>query len=167
MLQKLPARSTDALLDIAVEDLEEVRNELPPLLVRYWREVGDPEVQIDPDWQGLLRQSSMGNVVLVIARHEDTMVGFALNLVHGHVSFRTVPHMTTVWIWLDPAYRVGREGYNFIKENLRFVEEKLKSLEAPLVRTFIAAPNEGTATLYERAGYKFGEAAYAKVLKCP
>ena len=163
VLQKPPARLDEP--EIKVENLEEVAKELPPLLTRYWHERGDPDVVMDPDWQALLRQSAMGNVVLVTVRHDKAMVGFAFNLVHTHPSHRTVPHFTTLWFWLDPAYRVGAFGLKFARKNLSLLEEKAKAYGAPINRLFIAAPDERTATLYERAGYTFLEAVYVKVLK--
>ena len=43
VLQKPPARSVQ--VDIAVEDLEGALKELPPLLIRYWREIGEADLE--------------------------------------------------------------------------------------------------------------------------
>jgi hypothetical protein len=162
VLQRPPARSVAP--EIKVEALEEAAKELPPLLTRYQQESGDPDVVIDPDWQTLLRMSALGQVLFVTVRHEKIMVGFALNLFYSHPSHRTVPHVTVNGFYLDPAYRLGSFGYRFAKENLRLIEEKLKAYGAPLSRIFISAPDEGLAKLYERAGCKFLEAIYQKVV---
>lgn len=165
MLQKLPKPSTAAQPDIKVEALEEVANELPPLLLRYWREVGQSEIPIDPDWQGLMRQSAMGLLQLVTLRHEKIMVGFAVNLFYFHVSHRTVPHAMVLWVWVDPAYRVGMLANTFMKKNLDFIKDKFEVMKVTGPKIiYIATPNERAAALYERMGFKFTEAVYSMVL---
>lgn len=165
MLQKVQEPLASVQPDIKVEALEEVAKELPPLLQRYWRELGPSEFPIDPDWQSLMRQSAMGQVMVVTVRHEGIMVGFAVNLFYFHVTFRTVPHAMILWVWLDPAYRVGMLANKFLKKNLDFIEEKFEAskLEGPKA-VYLATPNERAAKLYERLGFKFSEAVYMMVL---
>lgn len=167
MLQKLPKRLATEQRDpvIAVEDLEEAVRELPSLLVRYWKENGDSELPIDPDWQALFRAQALKQLVLVTVRHEGDLVGFAVNLFYFHPTHRTVPHCQTLWIWLDPIYRVGSFGLKFIKKNLEFINIKFESLPgySGPTRAFIATPDEGVGKIYERAGYAFCEAVYERV----
>ena len=143
--------------EIAVEKLAEAAHELPPLFARYWREGGDQTIPLDPDWQGLLMQEAMDRLLFLAARHEGTLVGFAITLFFPHVAHKGSLHAQTAWLYVEPAYRVGSFALRFVKHNLALVK-----MRKP-VRAFIATPDERLAKLYERAGYEFHEAVYAKV----
>jgi hypothetical protein len=144
--------------EIQVEGLEEALTDLLPLLVRYHKELaveGTPD--LDPDWPALLRAAAFGGVLLVTARHEGALVGFALNVLYAHVMHRSVAHAQT-HEWLDPAYRIGAFGLSFLRENLSLLRGK------GVKRAYIATPNERVGKVYERAGYAFAEAAYVVTL---
>ena len=141
-----------------MEALEEAVGDLLPLFVRYHREIAPEDAPaLDPDWQGLLREAAFGRVLLVTARHEEALVGFALNMLYMHVFHRAVAHAVTHQ-WLDPAYRVGLFGLDMLKRNLVLLREK------GVRRAYIATASEPVGKLYERAGYSFIEAAYVVTL---
>jgi len=153
-----PIQSAGASPDIQVESLGDAASEFVPLLVRYYRELAIPDTPpLDPDWQGLLREETFGRVLFVTARHEQALVGFALNVLYTHVFHRAVPHAQT-HEWIDPAYRVGLFGLEFLKRNIELLREK------GIARAFIATSNERISKVYERVGYTFNEAVYAQVL---
>lgn len=164
MLQKLQ-RPSAGQADIKVEALEEVSKELPPLLARYWREIGPSEFPVDPDWQSLMRQNAIGLVQVVTMRHEQTLVGFSVNLFYFHITYRTIPHAMVLWIWVDPAYRVGMQANRLLKQSIQFIKDKFEGMkiEGPKI-IYIATPNERAAALYERLGFKFSEAVYSMVV---
>jgi GNAT superfamily N-acetyltransferase len=154
--QGRPERSDPAAPDLQVEGLEEAASDLLPLLVRYHRELASEETPpLDPDWQALLRGAALGQVMLVTARHEGVLVGFALSVLYTHCFHRTVAHAQT-HEWLDPAYRVGPFGLEFLKFNAEMLREKGAK------RAYIATGNERVGKVYERAGYRFEEAAYVR-----
>lgn len=154
---ELPSRSAAESPEIAVERLAEAAPELPPLFAAYWRESGDQTIPLDPDWQGLLMQEAMDRLLFVAARHEGALVGFAITLFFPHVAHKASLHAQTAWLYIEPAYRSGLFALRFVKHNLALVK-----MRKP-VRAFIATLDERLAKLYERAGYEFHEAVYAKV----
>jgi GNAT superfamily N-acetyltransferase len=142
--------------DIQVEGLDAAAGDLAPLLARYHRELAREDTPaLDPDWQALLRGAAFGQVVLVTARHEGALVGFALSVLYTHCFHRTVVYAQT-HEWIDPAYRGGLFGLTFLKFNA----ERLKAMGVK--RAYIATGNARIGKVYERAGYAFEEAGYVR-----
>ena len=104
-------------------------------------------------------QDAMDRLLFLAARHEGALVGFAITLFFPHVAHKSSIHAQTAWLYVEPAYRAGAFALRFVKHNLALVKRKGAR------RAFIATPDERLARLYERAGYEFHEAVYARVFE--
>ena len=153
-----PRRSARAAPDgfvVGEQSLFDIIDELPPLFILYGQE--HPRVTIAPDWQHLMRMYAQGILRVMTARYNGALIGFAFSVVGPTIMTRTTLQGITVAIWLDPAYRQGRNGYNLLKAN----RDMLLSIGCK--RLFVSADvaHQRQAVLYRRLGYKFEEASYA------
>ena len=153
--------SAPAKPEIAVESFYEARNELVPLFVRFHAEQGKDGIELDPDWDQLLRMTAAGVLRVVTVRDEGTLVGFMLNVVNRPLFYGAL-HGSTIAYWLDPVYRAGWFPVKLFRRNLDFLKEW------GCVRVFIAADTgykDGRmGRVFERLGYHVHETHYAKVL---
>ena len=139
------------------EELLAVAGELPPLFVRYGREIN--KAPADPDWEGLLRMTAVGMLKLVTARFDGALVGFAFSNIGRHIMYKSTPHGITFAVWLDPAYRTGWNGYRLLRFNRDFLHE----IGCKRLCLSTESSNPRLGKVYERLGYKFDELSYAGV----
>lgn len=154
-LQKLSASAAPDLA-FAVEPLERIAHEMPPLIVRYGQELDETP---EPDWGALLRASALGGLLTVTARCGSALAGFVLTIVGPHLLYRSGKWGITNVVWLDPAYRDGMGGYRMLKFN----RDKLTELGCkPLVIAHYIKTGEQRrlGILYRRLGYKPCEMSY-------
>ena len=154
----LPRPSANAALELtfAVEPLERIAHEMPPLIVRYGQELDEAP---EPDWASLLRMSALGGLLTVTARSGDVLAGFVLTIIGPHLLYRSAKYGITNVVWLDPVYRTGMGGYRMLKFN----RDKLLELGCrPLVISHYIKTGEQRrlGILYRRLGYKAGEVSY-------
>lgn len=154
-------RSGSDVPALAGESFAQCAPELAPLFVRFWREAKRAE-ELDPDWQALLRMDAFGQLVLLTARADDVLVGFALSALQERHLFYRVKAASTIAYWLDPAFRAGMFAVRMFRRNLELLKERGAQ------KAYIAADLhylDGRAgKLFERLGYELHETHYAKVL---
>ena len=155
----LPKPSVSAAPDLAfaVEPLEQIAHDMPPMIVRYGREL---ERVPQPDWASLLRMSALGGLLTVTARSGDVLAGFVLSIVGPHLLYRETKYGITNVVWLDPVYRTGMGGYRMLKFN----RDKLLELgcsQLCIAHSVVSGDQRRMGVLYRRLGYRLDEMAYA------
>jgi hypothetical protein len=155
-------RSVPATPEIAVELLYECRNELIPLFVRFHAEQGKHGIELDPDWDQLLRMTATGILRVVTVRDAGVLVGFLLNTVGPALFYKSTLHASTIAYWLDPVFRTGWFPVKVFRRNVELLREW------GVKRTFIAADagyRDGRmGKVFERLGYELHELHYSQVL---
>lgn len=154
-------RSAPATPKIAVELLYECRNELIPLFVRFHVEQGKHDIELDPDWDQLLRMTATGMLRVVTVRDEGTLVGFLLNTLGPALFYKSTLHASTIAYWLDPVYRAGWFPVKVFRRNLELLREW------GVKRAFIAVDasykNGRMGMVFRRLGYELHETHYSMV----
>lgn len=148
---------------VAVESLYEVSRELTPLFVRFHREQGKDGIELDPDWDRLLRMTAAGALRVVTVRDGETLVGFMLNVIGPALFHKSTIQGSTVAYWLDPVFRAGWFPVKLFRRNLELLKEW------GCERVFIAADagfkSGRMGRVFERLGYRMDEMHYAKVFQ--
>jgi GNAT superfamily N-acetyltransferase len=152
-----PSATAAPKFTVQPELLADVAGELPPLFVRYGKEID--KAPADPDWQGLLRMTAVDMLKLVTARFGGTLVGFCFSNIGRHIMYKSTPHGITFAVWLDPAYRTGWNGYRLLRFNRDFLHEI--GCKRLCLATDVGNPRLGK--IYERLGYKLDELSYASM----
>ena len=160
MLQRLDRGQ----LKFSWEKFSDVAEEILPLFVKHWREVGTEQdrIPLDVDVRRLLQDERNGHLGVVAARHEGKLVGYVVILMGQHPH-----HASTRWaqfdgFWLDPAFRKGLAGYRMLRGAVIALRKKgVKVLTAPVPRTFA---DGRLLVLFKRLGFDDNEILFRKVL---
>lgn len=143
---------------LAVEIFYECRNELIPLFVRFHAEQGRG-IELDPDWDALLRMTAAGCLRVVTVRQDGVLVGFMLNTIGPPLFYKGTLHGSTIAYWLEPALRAGWFPIKMFRYNLGLMKEW------GVRRAFIAADagfkGGRMGTVFRRLGYELHETHYA------
>lgn len=143
-------------LRVVHESLYKIADELPPLFIRYGKELGTAPTE--PNWHELFRMQASGILRVVTARQNKVLAGFCFNSVGPHLMYRTTIHGITFAVWLDHAYRTGWTGVRLLVKNRDLLREW------GVKRAYISEPFTGGLKLdkvYKRIGYEPAEMNYA------
>jgi GNAT superfamily N-acetyltransferase len=153
-----------APLKFSWERFSAIAEELLPLFVKHWREVGTEQdrIPLDVDVRRLLNDERNGRLGVVAARHEGKLVGYVVILMGPHPH-----HASTHWaqfdgFWLDPAFRRGLAGYRMLRGAVAAARKKgAKVLTTTVPQHF---ENGRLDALFKRMGFGAPEIMYRKVL---
>lgn len=153
-----------APLKFSWEKFSVIAEELLPLFVKHWREVGTEQdrIPLDVDVRRLLNDERNGRLGVVAARHEGKLVGYVVVIMGPHPH-----HASTQWaqfdgFWLDPEFRKGLAGYRMLRGAVAAARKKgAKVLTTTVPQWF---ENGRVNHLFKRMGFGAPEIMYRKVL---
>ena len=142
-------------------------HEVAPLLARHWREIAlyQEDVPLDLDWKVYRRMNEEGTLLLIAARDEGRLAGYAaFFLVRSPHYKSTLCGMNDV-IFVAPEFRKSHIGLRLIRES----ESLLSTRGVKLIRWHVKQFNaDGTDNpLYKilvRLGYRLEELTVGKLL---
>lgn len=119
-------------------------------------------IPLDVDWDRYLALAATGQLCVTTARFDGLLVGYILNLVSGHLHYRSTLHAHMDAYWLDPAYRGGLEVIRWFRLN----EEHLRSLGVRKVTGSekLHYLNGRVGLIFQRLGFRPVERTWSKVL---
>lgn len=146
------------------EQFSACAEELLPLFVKHWREVGanQDRVPLDVDVRRLLAYEQMGMLGVVAARHDGKLVGYVVILMGPHLH-----HASTQWaqfdgFWLEPAFRKGTAGFRMLRGAVAAVRKRgAKVLTVPVKQAF---ENGRVNRLFERMKFSPTDMLFTRVL---
>lgn len=153
--------SAPAQPEIAVEPLHAISRELTPLFVRFHQEQGKDGVELDPDWDALLRMTVQGGLRIVTVRQDGVLVGFILNTVGAPLFYRGTLHASTIAYWLDPALRSGWFPIKLMRRNVELLREW--GVKRAFIAVDVRFKDGRMGKVFERLGYHIHETHYAQV----
>lgn len=144
------------------ETIAAIKDEILPLLDAHWREVAldQDTVKLDPDWATYDILDQIGALVIITARYEGTLVGYAVYLISQHYHYRGLRGAENDLYWLDPAYRKGRAGIELFR-----AAEVVLAGEGVQKATHKVKLGHDVGRVFEHLGYKPIERIYIKNLE--
>ncbi len=140
-------RITDALLA-----------EVKPLAQAHLDEVGCfPGLPFNPDYDFYKLADKHGIIQVYTARLNDKLVGYSTFLVHKHPHYGASIQAMHDLLFLDPAYRSGSNGYNFLK----FCDGELARLGVEVILFGVSARLD-LSPLLRRLGYELVQQSFAR-----
>jgi len=143
----------------AIENFtEKVISELKELVVAHWEEVGPFQFEFVVDWEKYRNFDRLGASMLITARVDGDLVGYAIYLIDTHTHFATTVFAQQDALYIKPAHRQHGAGGGLVK----FSEESL----APLCDTIIQGvlPTLDFSDMLTAQGYEPLENLYIKNL---
>lgn len=157
-----PVRLAPAALEYRWERFLQIKDELPPLFIRHWREIAlnQEDVRLDPDWDKFTMLDINGTLRILTVRDNGILVGYLFGLFGSHLHYASTPHGHADMFWLDPAYRQGWAGVRMFKELLRQAKEwGIVKITVPIKLHYM---NARVGKLLERLGFTAIETVYSR-----
>lgn len=143
------------------ESLSRNRAELEPLFEAHWKAVPPDfdNVELGFDWEQYGWMEKNGNVHLMVARDEGSIVGYHLVIAQRHLHSMKTQVGVTAFFYLLPQHRKGWSLVNLFKAT----ERSLK--EIGVNNLYLGhKTSRNLAPIMRRMGYHQVEALYAKRL---
>lgn len=147
------------MITFRIENWLEVKDEMAPLWLLHWEEVGQNKEKMrpNPDIDKLNLLDSRGMLHLVIARDKGKLVGYHASVIDTLIHYKHVLAAKGDLHWLAPEYRKGATGIRLFKE----VERTLKARGVQVIYDFTKTYLD-KGPVFERLGYKNIEKTYSK-----
>lgn len=104
-------------LCVNVEPLHRVIREVVSLSYEEYKEIGsiDQSIEYNPDIEEMLKYEGGGKCVLVTARYNSVMVGYALFLIGPYKFNKDLEYASLEAIYLSPVFRGGFTAMGMIR----------------------------------------------------
>lgn len=157
---KLVVPGAKSVLTSQSERFTVIARELPPLFERHWRELGDPRVPLDPDWDRYFALEVAGSLRMTTARLDGTLAGYISNIVGPHLHYRSTLHAEIEMFYLESAYR----GSWFVLQWFRANDLMLHELGVKRVSVAVKSGyRDGrVGSIFRRLGYKTHETVWMR-----
>lgn len=146
------------MITCQVESLNPVLNELQPLLIQHWRELGlnQDEVPLLPQYDVYFEREARGEMLLVIMRSDAQIVGYFLGFIAPALHYRTCLTLTMDIFWLHPDFRDG-DSLNRIQGEMLCMElfetVKTEALRRGVQRVYYGTKSrKDSGALFEAMG---------------
>ena len=123
-------------------------DEIMPLSLKHWIEIGRKDLEFDPDW-GLYFMCSTASIIQCFtARRDGVLKGYSTYVVKCHPHYKAVLTATQDTLFLEKDERKGMAGLNFI----RACDDGLKNVGVTFLNQSLNFKNDFGPVL-ERLGY--------------
>jgi len=148
---------------IAVEPYsDQLVSEIEPLIQLHYDEIAlnKEYIPLDPDWDAYKKLADSGNLLIVAARRDGNLVGYAVFFLMQHIHYKSTKIANNDILYLHPDYRQGRLGIRLIKDSetacrFRGVNKILWHIK--FAKDF--------RTIFYRLGYADEDAIVGKILR--
>jgi hypothetical protein len=135
--------------------------EMKPLFVEHWREIGvDHDVcPMDMDYDMYQKYHEIGYLKITTVRSVEKMVGYCMALVCTHLHYRRTLFALGDLYYLDPEYRTGAAGVRMFVEH----EKNMRALGVTKMTT-ISKRHHDRSVMFEQLGWSAQETVFTKCL---
>lgn len=142
------------------EKVSRVRDEIMPLLLKHYAEIGQSDLVVMPDWDAYLKAEEQGRVFVLTARSDGVLIGYNVMLLAAHMHYAEARIAQNDVIYVMPEHRRGKIGIGLIK----YFEAAMRGCGFDKIY-YHAKPFNDFGKLLERMGYAAVETIHAKNLK--
>lgn len=144
------------------EDLNDIREELEPLLVEHYHEVAmyQDKIDLNPDWKGYELLSMANALHVYTARANQELIAYTVNIVQPNMHYKDHVYAVNDVIYVDPQYRHTEVAETLIQNS----EELLKELGVS-VMTFHMKTFKTFEALMDHLDFDKAEYLYMKYIK--
>jgi GNAT superfamily N-acetyltransferase len=152
-------------LTFQVERFSDVIEDAQPLLVRHHAEIANYRacIPLSPDYAKYAVMEAAGKLLVVTARNDGIMVGYADFIMDSALHYSTVLWPENDILWVAPEYRGRMAGVRLIG----LAEKTLKARGAVMLHFRSKTSHPALGRLLVRLGYRPVETVYAKMLQRP
>jgi GNAT superfamily N-acetyltransferase len=150
------------MLNLAIETLNDVREEIQALLELHWQEIAVyQDIPLAPLWTSYEALDKSKNMIVYTVRaEEEKLVGYAVFFIRNHLHYKDHLFALNDIIWVHPDYRDGKIGSNLGE----FWENDLKSRGVHVVHVNVKTAHPALGLVLRRKKYQAVEMGYQKRL---
>lgn len=143
------------------ELLEDMLDELKPLLPIHWLEIANDQdtIPLDPDYEWYLSMEKNGHLQICTARKEGVLVGYVITFIRMHPHYKTTKFGNVDIYYLVEECRNNGVGARFFK----FHEFIMKSIGVHKLVTMVKTHHDHSP-LFKALGYTHTEELFGKIL---
>lgn len=144
----------------ALETLEQVADELHPLLDAHWREIAHfQDILLEPDWDFYAIMQEHGRLRFYTARDDGRLVGYCVFFVSPNRHYKSSIQAAQDILFLHPEYRSAGNG----KALILFCDERLREEGVQAVYQHSKVSHD-LGPLLINCGYELVDLVHAKRL---
>ena len=149
------------MIKFAVENIEDIIEELKPLTEAHWEEIAlnKDNIKLNPDWERYKMLSKCGMLQLVTARIEGKLIGYCCDIIATSLHYSDHLFAVNDVLFLHHDHRKGKNAIALLK----FVENELKKRNASVHYLHMKIEHD-FESLAQYLGYKKVEYNYSKFL---
>ena len=149
------------MITYQVETLDECLDDIQPLLEAHYQEIcSHPDLLVlDPNYDKYRDLERLGVLRICTARHGDELIGYFISLITPHLHYQQTTYAFNDILYLDPAHRGGRTGYQLFEAAIR--DLKGGGVDVVVVHMKTAHPFR---PLLARMGFQLTEENWEKVI---
>ncbi len=110
-------------MNFQTESWRKIREEILPLTVQHWREMGLSGQELSLDEEKYSRMDADGSLLVVTARSDGKLVGYFLNFLCRHPHYEVLTAAMDVYFML-PEHRTGTNGSRLFQATENACREK-------------------------------------------
>lgn len=142
----------------ALESLEQVFDEVSPLLVGHYTEIeGHLGIPLDIDWEAYAEVEKAGAIRIFTARIDGNLIGYTVFFVHTSLHYKTSKQAVQDGLFIDPEHR------GFGMKFLRWCDTQLRNEGVQFVHHSVSVLKD-FGQMLERLGYEKSETVYRRRL---
>lgn len=149
------------MITLQEEKLEDILDELKPLLESHWEEVAwyKEQIELNPDYDRYLCLERAGCLHIVTARDDGELIGYDVSFIMPNMHYSDHTYACNDIIFLLPSYRHGQLAYDMVKHKESLLREKGVS-----VATYHMKLAHPFTRLMEATGFETQEYVYSKYI---
>ena len=149
------------MIKFARERLDDVSDEITPLLDRHWEEIAlnKDKIKLKPDWGRYRTLDELGHLAIYTLRDDERLVGYFVCFVMPHIHYCDDVFAVNDIIYFDKDYRKGMNAIRFLK----YCEKDLADNGVSAI-VINSKEHQPFGRVLERIGYNFTEKIFTKVL---
>ncbi len=149
------------MLTYKIEKFSDVAVDMIPLWKAHWEEIAADQnkIPLAPDIKKYLELQDRDNLLTVVVRSDEKIVGYCIMFVTTHMHYKTTVFATNDVIYLSPPYRKGVAGIRLIKKTEEFLKER--GVHKVL---WHVKPDHNFGPILKRMGYSLAEYAFGKYI---
>lgn len=146
-------------MDYQEERLEDVREEIIPLLALHWEDVAlnKEDIILDPNWPVYDFMDAHNALHITTARQQGVLVGYAVYLISSWLHYKDRLLADGDIFWLAPEYRKGMTGVRLLKTAEKYLVARGVEYIVNKVKL-----HKDVGRVFEHLGYMPIERVYAK-----
>lgn len=111
------------------ETYEKVKEEIIPLLVEHWREIGTfdkANIKLKPNWAWYKTLSDGGFLYITTVRKDAELIGYCVCIIIPHAHYMDTMVADNDILFLKKEYRKGSTGYKLLRYTLSKLKKKVQ-----------------------------------------